>query len=619
MKQFKTQSKRILDLMINSIYTNREIFLRELISNASDAIDKLHFKSLTDDKVDQDFKINLIADKKQRTLTVEDNGIGMTADELEKNLGTIAESGTLAFKNSEKEKTELIGQFGVGFYAAFMVAKKVEVTSLAYGEQQAYMWSSSGSAGYEIKPADKTSVGTSVKLYLKDNDDDCRYDEYTEEYYLRMLVKKYSDYIRYPIVMDVTRSRKKEGSDEQEEYTETVTLNSMVPLWKKQKSQITEEEYNSFYEAKFHDYEAPLKVIHANMEGAVNYTALLFIPAHAGSEYYTKDYKKGLQLYCNGVLITDCCEDLVPDCYAFVKGVVDSSDLSLNISREVLQQDRQLKAIAGGIEKKITAELGKMLENERENYDKMFEAFGLTLKFGAYNNFGFKKDELKDLLLFRSSTRDKLITLKEYVAAMKEGQTDIYYACGSDYKTIAEMPQTELLRAKGYEMLYFKDSVDEFVVKVLGEYDGKKFRNIQDGDLELNSEEEKAAVSEKKEQYKELSDYIKEKLGDKVSAVRFTDKLVTSAVCLSADGDISLEMEKTFKAMRASSPMPVEAKKVLEININHPIAEKLKTYYDSDKETLDKYIKVLYGEARMLAGFDIEDATEFTSVVNSLI
>ena len=529
--------------------------------------------------MDQDFKIKLIADKKQRTLTVEDNGIGMTADELEKNLGTIAESGTLAFKNSEKEKTELIGQFGVGFYAAFMVAKKVEVTSLAYGEQQAYMWSSSGSAGYEIKPADKTSVGTSVKLYLKDNDDDCRYDE----------------------------------------YTETVTLNSMVPLWKKQKSQIKEEEYNSFYEAKFHDYEAPLKVIHSNMEGAVNYTALLFIPAHAGSEYYTKDYKKGLQLYCNGVLITDCCEDLVPDCYAFVKGVVDSSDLSLNISREVLQQDRQLKAIAGGIEKKITAELGKMLENERENYDKMFEAFGLTLKFGAYNNFGFKKDELKDLLLFRSSTRDKLITLKEYVAAMKEGQTDIYYACGSDYKTIAEMPQTELLRAKGYEMLYFKDSVDEFVVKVLGEYDGKKFRNIQDGDLELNSEEEKAAVSEKKEQYKELSDYIKEKLGDKVSAVRFTDKLVTSAVCLSADGDISLEMEKTFKAMRASSPMPVEAKKVLEININHPIAEKLKTYYDSDKETLDKYIKVLYGEARMLAGFDIEDATEFTSVVNSLI
>ena len=619
MKQFKTQSKRILELMINSIYTNREIFLRELISNASDAIDKMHFKSLTDDKINQDFKIKIIPDEKNRTLTIEDNGIGMTSEELEKNLGTIAESGTLAFKNAEKEKTELIGQFGVGFYAAFMVAKRVEVTSRAYGADEAFVWTAEGSAGYEIKPAEKAEAGTCVKLYLKDNDDDCRYDEYTEEYYLRMLVKKYSDYIRYPIVMDVTRTRKKEGGDEEEQYTETVTLNSMVPLWKKQKSELKKEDYDSFYAAKFHDYEPPLKVIHANIEGAVNYTAVLFIPAHAGADYYTKDYKKGLQLYCNGVLITDCCEDLVPDCYAFVKGVADSGDLSLNISRETLQQNRQLRAIAGGREKKIKSEVTKMMENERENYEKMFEAFGLSLKFGAYNNFGVKKDQLKDLLLFRSSTRDKLVSLKEYVADMKEGQTDIYYACGSDYKSIAEMPQTEQVRAKGYEMLYFKDSVDEFVVKVLGEYEGKKFKNVQDGDLELSSEQEKAAAESKKEQFKELSAYIAGKLEGKVAEVRFTDKLVTSAVCLSTDGEISLEMEKTFKAMRASSPVPVEAKKVLEINLNHPIADKLKKYFDSDKETLDKYVKVLYGEAAMLAGLGIEDAAEFTAAVNSLI
>lgn len=619
MKQFKTQSKRVLELMINSIYTNREIFLRELISNASDAIDKLHYRSLTDDKVDQNFRIKLVADKAERILVVEDNGIGMTAEELEKNLGTIAESGTLAFKNTEKEKNELIGQFGVGFYAAFMVAKKVEVISRAYGADKAYAWTSEGAEGYEIREAEKDGVGTIVKLYLKDDDEDCCYDEYAEEYYLRMLVKKYSDYIRYPIVMDVERTKKKEEGEGEEKYIETVTLNSMVPLWKKQKSEIKKEDYDGFYSAKFHDYEPPLKVIHANIEGAVNYTALLFIPAHAGNDYYTKDYKKGLQLYCNGVLITDCCEDLVPDCYAFVKGVVDSSDLSLNISRETLQQDRQLKAIANGIEKKITSELGKMLENERESYDNMFEAFGLSLKFGAYNNFGVKKDQLKDLLCFRSSTRDKLVTLKEYVAEMKEDQKEIFYACGADYKSVAEMPQTEQVRAKGYEMLYFKDSVDEFLVKVLGEYDGKKFKNVQDGELELASEEEKKQTVDKKTELSAVSDYIKEKLGGKVESVRFTDKLVTSAVCMSADGDVSLEMEKTFKAMKTASPMPLEAKKVLEINVNHPIAEKLKNMFETDKETLDKYVVVLYGEALMLAGFAIEDTAEFTATVNSLI
>ena len=619
MKQFKTQSKRVLELMINSIYTNREIFLRELISNASDAIDKRHFKSLTDGGEQQSYSIRLIPDKQARTLTIEDDGIGMTAEELENNLGTIAESGTLAFKNAEKEKTELIGQFGVGFYAAFMVAKKVEVTSKAYGSDKAFMWTSEGVDGYEIVPAEKESVGTSVKLYLKDDDDDCRYGEYTEEYYLRMLVKKYSDYIRYPITMDVVRTKKEEGSDEEKTYTETVTLNGMTPLWKKQKSEIKKEDYDSFYAAKFHDYEPPVRVIHANIEGSVNYTALLFVPSHAGADYYTKDYKKGLQLYSNGVLITDCCEELVPDCYAFVKGVVDSSDLSLNISRETLQKDRQLKAIASGIEKKITAELTKMLESDRDNYEKMFSNFGLSLKFGAYNNFGFKKDQLKDLLLFYSEQKQKLITLKEYVADMKEGQDSIFYACGSDYNAIADMPQTEQVRAKGYDMLYFKDSVDEFVVKVLNEYEEKKFKNVQDGDLDLGSEEEKKQLEEKRAEYKDVAEFMKEKLEGKAEDVRFTDKPMKSAACLSADGEISLEMEKTFKSMKATSPVPVEAKKVLEISLLHPVAQKLKTLYDTDKDKLATYAKVLWGEALLLAGFDLDDTAEFTSLVSDLM
>lgn len=619
MKQFKTQSKRVLELMINSIYTNREIFLRELISNASDAIDKRHFKSLTDGGEQQSYSIRLIPDKQARTLTIEDDGIGMTAEELENNLGTIAESGTLAFKNAEKEKTELIGQFGVGFYAAFMVAKKVEVTSKAYGSDKAFMWTSEGVDGYEIVPAEKESVGTSVKLYLKDDDDDCRYGEYTEEYYLRMLVKKYSDYIRYPITMDVVRTKKEEGSDEEKTYTETVTLNGMTPLWKKQKSEIKKEDYDSFYAAKFHDYEPPVRVIHANIEGSVNYTALLFVPSHAGADYYTKDYKKGLQLYSNGVLISDCCEELVPDCYAFVKGVVDSSDLSLNISRETLQKDRQLKAIASGIEKKITAELTKMLESDRDNYEKMFSNFGLSLKFGAYNNFGFKKDQLKDLLLFYSEQKQKLITLKEYVADMKEGQDSIFYACGSDYNAIADMPQTEQVRAKGYDMLYFKDSVDEFVVKVLNEYEEKKFKNVQDGDLDLGSEEEKKQLEEKRAEYKDVAEFMKEKLEGKAEDVRFTDKPMKSAACLSADGEISLEMEKTFKSMKATSPVPVEAKKVLEISLLHPVAQKLKTLYDTDKDKLANYAKVLWGEALLLAGFDLDDTAEFTSLVSDLM
>lgn len=445
MKQFKTESKRILDLMINSIYTNKEIFLRELISNASDAIDKLHFISLTDGNVDSNFKIEIKADKKERTLTVSDNGIGMTREELEKNLGTIAESGTLAFKNKSEEKTDLIGQFGVGFYSAFMVAKKIEVKSRAYNADESYLWTSSGAEGYTVEKAEKDTVGTEIKLYLRDKDEDFDYDEFLQEYYLKNLIRKYSDYIRYPIVMDVTKSRvkenpdKKEGDkDEYETYTEAETLNSMVPLWKKKKTEITSEQYNDFYKNKFHDFSDPVKVFHFTIEGNVNYTALLFVPEHTPFDYYQKDYKRGLQLYSSGVLIMDKCEDLLPDCFGFVKGIVDSPDLSLNISREMLQKDRQLKAIANGLEKKLVQEMKKFMESDRETYDKFFKEFGLSLKFGVYNNFGLKKEELKDLILFHSSTEDKLVSLKEYVGRMKQDQKYIYYSCGDSVEKISK-------------------------------------------------------------------------------------------------------------------------------------------------------------------------------------
>jgi len=619
MKQFKTQSKRILELMINSIYTNKEIFLRELISNASDAIDKLHFASLTDSSVDQDFKIRLTPDKDNKTLTIEDNGIGMTEEELEKNLGTIAESGTLAFKKEQEEKTELIGQFGVGFYSAFMVASKVVVETRAYKSDKAYRWESEGVEGYEITECDKESVGTKITVFLKDADEDCDYSEFTEEYTLRSLIRKYSDYIRYPIVTDVTRTKKAEEGEEETTYTETVTLNSMTPLWKKPKNEITKEEYDSFYAGKFYDYEPPLKVIHANIEGNVNYTAMLFIPSRVPGEYYTKDFKKGLQLYSNGVLITEKCEELLPDFFGFIKGVVDSGDLSLNISREILQQDRQLKAIANGLEKKIANEFNKMLTADRETYEKIFAEFGLSIKFGIYNGFGMKKDLLKDLTMFYSSTEKKLVTLKEYVSRMKEGQDCIYYACGESYEAIDLMPQTELVKDKGFEMLYFKDNVDEFVVKVLDSYEEKKFKNVASGDLDLATEEEKKQFEDKKQTFDGVAEYIREKLSGKVESVKFTDNLKSAAVCLSAEGEVSLEMEKTFKAMKSASPMPVVAKKVLEININHPVADKLKAMLGSDNEKLTKYAEILYNEAMLLAGFDIEDVNAFTLLVNSLL
>lgn len=626
MKQFKTESKRILDLMINSIYTNKEIFLRELISNASDAIDKLHYISLTDDKVDGNFRIEVVADKDARTLTIRDNGIGMTRDELEKNLGTIAESGTLAFKKEKDDKTDLIGQFGVGFYSAFMVAKKIEVTSLAYGEEQAYRWTSEGVEGYTIETAEKEHCGTEIKLYMRDKDEDCDYSEFLQEYTLRNLIKKYSDYIRYPIMIMATKSRvkdnpdKKDGDkDEYETYTELETVNSMVPLWKQKKTDITTEQYNDFYKAKFHDFTDPMRVFHFSIEGNVNYTAMLFVPMNTPYDYYQKDYKKGLQLYSNGVLIMDKCEELLPDYLGFIKGVVDSGDLSLNISREMLQHDRQLRAIANGLEKKIVGELKKFMESDRETYDKFFSEFGVSMKFGVYNNFGIKKEELKDLIEFHSSTENKLVTLKEYVGRMKEDQKYIYYACGDSVDKIDKLPQTELLKDKGYEILYMPDHVDEFVVKTLMNYDEKEFRSVGAKDLGLESDAEKEEIKTKSEENKELTDFIKEALDGEVKDVRLSRRMKNNAVCLTADGEVSLEMEKVFKNMKNSSPVPVVAEKVLEINPDHKIFAKLQDLYANDKDALKLYAKLLYAEALIGEGMEIAKPDEFVAALTEVL
>ncbi len=626
MKQFKTESKRILDLMINSIYTNKEIFLRELISNASDAIDKLHFISLTDDKVDHNFRIYIGRDKDARTLTVDDNGIGMTAEEMEKNLGTIAQSGTLAFKKEQKDPTELIGQFGVGFYSAFMVADEIEVVSRAYGSDKANKWTSRGAEGYTIEPAEKETVGTTITLRLRPKDDDFDYDKLLEEYYLRSLIKKYSDYIRYPIQMLVTKSRvkdnpdKKEGDkDEYESYTEIETINSMTPLWKKKKTEIKPEEYNEFYKAKFRDYTDPLRVMHFSIEGAVNYTAMLFVPAEPPYDYYQKDFKKGLELQCNGVLITDKCEELLPDCFGFMRGVVDSGDLSLNISREMLQHDRQLRAIASSLEKKIVAELKKFMESDRDGYDKFFGKFGLSIKFGVYNDFGMRKEELKDLIEFRSSTENKLVTLAEYVGRMKEDQKFIYYACGDSVEKIDKLPQTEAIKEKGYEILYMPDNVDEFVVKTLINYDEKEFKSVGAKDLGLETEDEKKKAEEVSEQNKDLTDFIRESLDGAVKEVRLSSRLKNNAVCLVADGEISLEMEKVFKAMKSAAAFPVVAEKVLEINPDHKIFAKLKTLFDTDKDSLKEYAKVIYAAALVGEGMEIDKPDEFVSALTDIL
>lgn len=623
-KQFKAESKKLMDMMINSIYTHKEIFLRELISNASDALDKLYFKSLTDSSIGlnrEDFVIRLEADKENRILKVIDNGCGMTEEELESNLGTIAKSGSFNFKkdNEKTEDVDIIGQFGVGFYSAFMVSDCVTVESKPYGAEKAYKWSSKGADGYTVEECDKADFGTVVTLHIKPDTDDENYSKYLEQYTIESLVKKYSDYIRHPIKMTVEERRLKEGSDsEYETVSVDKTLNSQVPIWKKNKNEVTDEEYNSFYTDKFFDYEAPLKVIHAKTEGTATYSALLFIPKHAPFDYYTKDYEKGLQLYSKGVLIMDKCKDLLPDYFSFVKGLVDSEDLSLNISREMLQHDAQLKLIAKTVEKKIKSELEKMLNNERETYEEFFKTFGIQLKFGVYNSYGMNKDQLKDLLLFTSSFEKKPVTLKEYVGRLKDGQDKIYYACGETADKIEMLPQTERVKEKGYEILYLTEYVDEFCVKMLGEYDGKQFLNICDEKLDLDTEEEKNELKEKNEESKELLDKIKDALDGSVSEVRFTNKLKNYAVCLTSEGNLSLEMEKVLNSM--PTEQKVKADIALEINASHPIADKLKEILSSgNEEELKAYAKLLYAQGCLISGVSVKDPAELSKLISDLM
>ena len=622
-KQFKAESKRLLDLMINSIYTNKEIFLRELISNASDALDKRYYNSLTEKKESinkEDLKIRLEVDKEKRTLTIIDDGCGMNKEDLENNLGTIAKSGSLAFKEAQEKKDEvdIIGQFGVGFYSCFMVSKDVVVESKAVGEEKAYRWHSKGVDGYTIEEIEKDSVGTKITLTIKDDIEDEKYSRYLETFVIKELVTKYSDYIRYPIIMDVPHDKLKEGTkNEYETVVETETLNSMVPIWKKKKSEITPQEYHSFYSAKFSDFSEPQKVIHTQAEGTFSYNALLFIPSHAPYDYYTKEFEKGLQLYSSGVLIMDKCDELLPDYFSFVKGLVDSPDLSLNISREMLQQDRQLKTLAKSIEKKIVNELTKMQKDERDEYIKFFNNFGTQIKFGVYDNFGANKDTLKDLIMFYSSTEKKLVTLKEYVDRMKEEQKDIYYACGETVDKIDMLPQVETVKDKGYEILYFTENVDEFVIQTLREYNEKKFVNICTNELDLDTEEEKAKLKEENEKNKDMFEEMKNALKDEVQVVRFTNKLKNHPVCLTSEGAITLEMEKVINAM--PTDQNIKAQKVLEVNAEHPIATKLKELYKKDKTLLDEYTKVLYSQARLIEGMTIENPTEISNIICDLL
>ncbi len=616
-RQFKTESKRVLDLMINSIYTNREIFLRELISNASDAIDKLYYVSLTDKKlkIDKDkFSIRIDVDKDKRTITVSDNGCGMTEEELENNLGTIAESGSLHFKEENKEQSDvnIIGQFGVGFYSAFMVGSKVRVETKSYKEDKAFVWESKGIDGYTISNSDRKENGTSITIYLKEDTDDDNYSDLLTEYKIRSIVKKYSDYIRYPIVMEVENSRKKEDSDEYETYKELTTINSMIPLWKKDKKKIKEDEYNNFYSDQFFDYSNPLKVLHFNMEGNVNYTALLFIPSHAPYNFYTKEYEKGLKLYTNGVLIMDKCSDLLPDYYSFVRGVIDTEDLPLNISRETLQDDKNLKLIAKSIEAKIKKELTSLLEEDREKYEEFYKAFGMQLKFGIYNDYGMHKDKLMDLIMFYSSNDKKLTTFKEYCSRMKEDQKDIYYACGETIDKIDLLPQVSSVKDK-YEVLYLTEYVDEFTLKTIGEYEGKKFVNVSSEKMDLLSDDEKKEIEEINNDNKEMLEFMKKSLDDAVINVKFTNKLKDHPVCLTSEGDISVEMEKVINAMPTDDK--ITAKTVLEINKNHKIYDKLRKLYNDDKEELKKYTKVIYYEARLIEGLPIDNPTEMSNLM----
>ena len=623
-KQFKAESKKLLDLMINSIYTHKEIFLRELISNASDAIDKLYFRSLTDETVGlskDDFEIRIDLNEGERVFKISDNGIGMTADELENNLGTIAQSGSQAFKkeNTEVEDIEIIGQFGVGFYSAFMVSDRIVVESKAFGADTAYRWTSEGADGYTIEPCEKETAGTEITLYLKEDTEEEKYSDYLSTFRVENLVKKYSDYVRYPIRMDVTHHRPVEGGEngETETVIETETLNSMIPLWRKNKSEITKEEYQQFYQDKFYDYTEPLKVIHSKTEGMATYDALLYIPGKAPYDFYTKDYEKGLQLYANGVLIMDKCADLLPDYYSFVKGLVDSADLSLNISREMLQHDHQLKVIAKAIDKKITGELKTMLKKDRETYEKFFSIFGVQLKFGVYDEFGVHKEELKDLLLFYSSTEKKMVTLKEYRDRMPEDQEKIYYACGTDVNKIDLLPQTDAAKAKGYEILYLTDNIDEFVFQILLEYEDKRFVNVSADDAGLVSEEEKEAVKNENEAAKDLLDYMKDAVGSDIKGVRFTHKLKNHAVCLTSEGKISLEMERVLKSM--PTDQGVRAEIYMDINADHPVAAKLKAMYETDKETVGEYARILYAQARLIGGMPVDNPVELTEMICKLM
>lgn len=664
--QFKTESKRLLDLMINSVYTNKEIFLRELISNSSDALDKRYFKSLTDNSglVRSELEIRLTPDKDARTLTITDNGIGMTRDELEANLGTIAKSGTLAFKqeNAESEThaedMDIIGQFGVGFYSAFMVAKRITVLSRAEGSTEAWLWESEGLDGYTVSPAEKAEVGTVITLYLKENETDTEdgedYDRFLQVYTLRSLVTKYSDYIRYPIKMLIETSRPKQKAhdececeeckhdececeeckhdececeeckhndeeDKEPEYetvTEDTTLNSMVPLWRRNKAELKDEDYNSFYTDKFHDFEAPLMHIHSKTEGAISYNSILYIPSEVPYNLYSKGYKRGLQLYSNGVMIMETCEDLLPEYFGFVKGLVDSSDISLNISRELLQQSRQLRAIANGLKKKIKSELDKLLENEREKYEKFFKNFGLSIKYGIYESYGMEASFLQDLLLYYSAKENRMITLKEYVAAMVENQTEIYYACGSNIESIKRLPQLKYMLDKGYDVLLMPDNVDEFSLKMMNGFEGKPFKSITDNDLNIGGEDEKKAVEEKQTENKEFLDAVKEALGDSVHEVRLSSRLGDSPAALASDGPISLEMEKVLADMPNGGSM--KADRILELNPDHPVFETLRAVR-SDEEQFKTYAKLLYDQALLLAGLKIDDPTEFAARITKLM
>ncbi|MEK4277465.1 molecular chaperone HtpG [Paenibacillus sp. FSL R7-0026] len=616
-KEFQAESKRLLDMMINSIYTQREIFLRELISNSSDAIDKIYYRALTDDSLvfnKEDYFIKLTIDKENRTLTLTDTGIGMTQEELENNLGVIAKSGSLAFKkeNEAKDGHNIIGQFGVGFYSAFMVADKLTVTSKTLGSDEAWKWESEGADGYTITPAEKDSVGTEIILTIKENTEEDSYDEFLEEYRLRSIIKKYSDFIRYPIKMDVTGQRPKEGTENEfEEFQEEQTVNSMVPIWRKNKSELTEEDYNNFYMEKRYGFDKPLKHLHISADGAVVYNAILFIPENTPFDYYTKEYEKGLELYSNGVLIMDKCGDLLPDYFGFVKGMVDSEDLSLNISREMLQHDRQLSLIAKNIKNKIKSQLQSLLKDERENYEKFYQAFGRQLKYGVYSDYGVNKDTLQDLLLFTSSKESKLVSLDEYVSRMPEDQKYIYYASGESISRIEKLPQIEGVLEKGYEVLYFTDDIDEFAIKMITNYKEKEFKSISSGDLGIEDSADKEETDAQDNDNKELFEAMQAQLAGKVKAVKASKRLRSHPVCLSTEGELTIEMEKILKAMPNSEN--VQADKVLEINVNHDVFKSLKDAFAQDQEKLNLYTSLLYHQALLIEGLPIQDPVEFTN------